>query len=487
MKVNARTISLSKYLGVTRQILERAGVFDATLGIDTKLFVDPKLLTSTKLSEFGGSREKILKYFDILLRVHKQSVKIVRLRKIARDMIAVPEPVGLSIGYGNKSDNGTSIPKNIAANILLSASELVAVGIEDKEIFELLGLFVEGFGPDSISDLTIHIIYDYLCLYTQSICKSLGIKTTLFTINGHKYGLPTHPFKKKQLIFIPHSLLRPLPVASSWEEISEAAAKNKKIRDDFNRIIRPVFLREIEKSKSTKSKLNAAQNKDAFLKLIDIYRNINVDSYDLTKDVKGYYDIQPFVDNSYTAEANVHQPKDLVSLIDSVRQIVFQFKKSIELNGANKLLYHKTITGVPMEDRPHREDVAQIIFYLISDVECQNRGIFLAREPNAGLGPVDFSLGQTHLGNVEKVLVEIKKSDNTSLFDGFNKQVAKYQESENADYSYFVVIRVRRENPRRQSQLKQVTVEFEKRKSQGQEYPELIIVDGIIHPTPSKL
>ena len=53
-----KTISLSKYLGVERKAPEELGVFDATLGIDTELFVDPKLLVDSDIEEFKKSREK---------------------------------------------------------------------------------------------------------------------------------------------------------------------------------------------------------------------------------------------------------------------------------------------------------------------------------------------------------------------------------------------------------------------------------------------
>src|SRR5258706_16397821 len=112
METKAKTTSLSKYLGVKRKDLEKVDVFDAILGIDTKLFIDPKLVTRTKLPQFIYSKSLILNYFGRLIKIHKQSDKVERLQKIAQGMLAIPEPIGLSIGYGNKTDNGTSIPKN---------------------------------------------------------------------------------------------------------------------------------------------------------------------------------------------------------------------------------------------------------------------------------------------------------------------------------------------------------------------------------------
>ena len=170
-----KTISLSKHLNVSRKQLEEKGVFDSTLGIDTKLFIDPKLLTNSDIPEFSKSRELILDYFNNLINIHKKSAKIPRLQKIAIDMLAVKEPIGLSIGYGEKTDKGTAISKPVAKEILLSATEMLSVGVEDPEIMELLGLFVENFGPDSISDLNAHIIYEDLCNFTQRVSDELNL------------------------------------------------------------------------------------------------------------------------------------------------------------------------------------------------------------------------------------------------------------------------------------------------------------------------
>jgi hypothetical protein len=119
-EIPLKSISLSKYLDVSREDLENLGVFDATLGIDTPLFVDPKLIVDSDIKEFQGSREKILRYFSQIFRINKQSYISDRLRKKAINMLAVPEPKGTSIGYGNKSDKGTSIPIMLLLNIAIS-------------------------------------------------------------------------------------------------------------------------------------------------------------------------------------------------------------------------------------------------------------------------------------------------------------------------------------------------------------------------------
>ncbi|MFA6094613.1 MAG: hypothetical protein WC757_01870 [Candidatus Paceibacterota bacterium] len=481
-----KTISLSKHLGVTREKLEQLGVFDSTLGIDTKLFVDPKLLIKSPVKEFKDSRKTIIQYIARLLKIHKQSHKAQRLLDQARNMLAVPEPQGLSIGYGNKTDRGTAISKTLANKILLSASEILAVGIDDEELIEILGLFVEGFGPDSMSDLMVSIVYPDFCLYTERVSMELKVSTKEYTIRGRRYRLPSHPFKDLPIIFIPHSLLVPLPIAVSWDDIVSAAQHNKNLRNDINAIVLPALKEALDDIKN-KTEAEKEEFRNGFNSLLRIYRTVEVKAYDLKQDQKGYYALQPFAEKESKLLTVPISAKTQIELVDSVRELIKQFQRSIEDNAGNTLLYRKTETGKLLKDSPHNEDVAQILFYLIADFYCQRANILLSREPNAGLGPVDFSLGT---GYESKVLVEIKKSNNKDLENGYKKQIESYQKSEKAFYSFFVVIIVREgtKNPNDlPPQLSSIKKLFEYNKSKNIPTPELVIIDGLVHPSPSKL
>ena len=481
-----KTISLSEYLKVSRSQLEDVGVFDTTLGIDTKLFVDPKLLIKSGVPEFKNSRITILKYFAQLLKIHKQSYRVPRLLDKAKEMLAVPEPRGLSIGYGNKSDRGTAISRTLADKILLSASEILAVGIDDEELIEVLGLFVDGFGPDSMSDLTVSIVYSDFAAYTERIATELRLKTKTYLINGKKYNLPKHPFNDFQVIFVPLSLLRPLPIAVSWDEIAAAAEHNRRLRQDFNQILLPV-LKEFINEIKTRSKQEIKSFRDGFNKLLSLYRRVPVSSYNIKSDIKGYYSIQPFVEKESAKIKASSVPKTYSQLIFSVRELIGQYRRTLEDNGGNTLLYRKSDTGKLLKHKPHNEDVSQIIFYLVADLYCQTANILLSREPNAGLGPVDFSLGT---GYSDKVLVEIKKSTNKDLENGYKKQIVAYEKSEAAKYSFFVVIVVKegKKNPKDLPlQLISIKRLFEEKTKNKERAPELIIIDGLVHASPSKL
>ncbi len=63
------TIQLSDHLGVNEADLERLGVLDAIVGLDTRLFVDPFLFEETTIPEFAKARAKIKTYYGQILKL----------------------------------------------------------------------------------------------------------------------------------------------------------------------------------------------------------------------------------------------------------------------------------------------------------------------------------------------------------------------------------------------------------------------------------
>jgi hypothetical protein len=89
--------------------------------------------------------------------------------------------------------------------------------------------------------------------------------------------------------------------------------------------------------------------------------------------------------------------------------------------------------------RPRNERFAQRLFYAVADAYCEANNVDLSREPNAGNGPVDFKLSS---GYVARILVEVKKSSNSDLLNGFEKQLPEYEKSEATFESIYLIIRV---------------------------------------------
>ncbi|MFZ2707352.1 MAG: hypothetical protein WAY88_04450, partial [Minisyncoccia bacterium] len=241
-----KTQLLSEYLHIERKALEALGVFDVVLGVDTKVFIDPKLLVKSKVPELKDARKKVLQYFAVLFKLLKRS-SIPRVFDEAVARLAVRELRSLSIGYGG-TDRGQAISKKLATKILLSMSDVMVLGLDDEELVEVLALFIDGFGPDSISDLTASIMHIELCGFTERISKKIGIKTSKTWVISRYFDLPPHPFNSKYpIIFVPLSIVSPLPVASSWEEISQAAEHNRKLRSEFSAIVLPALKKQIQK------------------------------------------------------------------------------------------------------------------------------------------------------------------------------------------------------------------------------------------------
>ncbi len=481
-----QTIALSTYLEIDPEILKENGVLDVMLGVDTPYFIDPRLVfLKNQEGVFLNSKEKVQKYFSDLIRIIKASEDSPQLQKKAIDMVAAKEPRGLSIGYGNKTDTGPAVPKSVARKIVFTITELIKVGIDDPELVEIMVLFIDGYGPDSISDLISHILFDDLCLFTQAVAKKLDIKTKKYPINEVEYSLPSHPFKNHQIIFVPIDYVSALPLAYDWDSVQDAAAYNDKLRKDFSGILLPVIQEQLSKLNSLSSE-ERNKFKETFKKLLKIYKDKDVQSYDINIDDRGFYSSKSFVEE-YAKKFN--SPQKVISSSEDmknfVRNVILSFKRHIEDMGNSNLLYHRTKTHAPIKDKPHREDVPQMIFNGIADVHCSYTNIPHARESKVSTGPIDFWFAKERNS---KVLVEIKKSTN-NLIKGYTKQLSKYEKGELSCHSFYVVLKVKEE---KRSKLKLVTDieelenKYKENMKNGIKSPEVIIIDGLIHDSPSK-
>jgi hypothetical protein len=93
---------LSKLLGVTREQLDARGIFDSTIDIDSRLYIDPVLFTKAQPLEFTGADKKITDYFDNVLRLVRQS-------KDKSDVLWRTALKKLNFGEGMHSGLGYSI------------------------------------------------------------------------------------------------------------------------------------------------------------------------------------------------------------------------------------------------------------------------------------------------------------------------------------------------------------------------------------------
>lgn len=471
-------VSLSRCLKVPRSLLESEDILDVDLGLDLRFFVDPLLVRSSKIPEFKDSRKKTISYFSRLIKLATNGYKSDELREAAIKMLAVKEPPGCSLGYGGKSDKGTAVSRTVATEVIRKILILLKVGIDDPSLIEYLSMFVTGYGSDSISDLTIHILYDEFCTFTQRKAKEFKVQTSIFPVGNKKYNLPAHPFKKEQpIIFVPTSFISELPVANDWEGVRSISIHNQDLRNNADIDMLPSVMEHLHEVVKMSPKEKEAFSNGLTLSL-EAYKNHPVKPYNLLQDPTGYYNLQPLIEK-VSADISVEQkPKNKNSLVVFVRDILKHFAKLVEHNAWNRQLYGKN----GKKESPHDEGVAQRLLFGVADIYCTLANVFLARESNSGRGPVDFSLGNSYR---EKIILELKKSNNKQLKKGFIKQVEAYERSESAFYSFYpvVVVSARTKN----DQLSEIEVIYKAKIKNKEKVPELFIIDGIKKPSPSKL
>lgn len=465
-------ILLNEHLNLTEKELLDKGIFNAVIGVDTKLFVDPSLLINIKIKDFKSSRKNLLKYFKDVVTLIKVGNNP-RTKKIALKKLTFPEPKGVSIGYGNENEDGAGIGPDKALRIFNSALEIHNLGINDPEILEIVGIFEEGFGPDLISDMTINILTDDFCRYTENMGRKLNIPLQYKYKN---FNLPKHPYKNEYLLFIPQMLLRDLPVAASWEEVFIVAQHNAALRDKVNALLRSTLKEDRKPTKKDFRKLLWGSKSD-LQSIIKIYKKYDAKPYDFKKDSLGlgaWYSVGKDIYRNGTYSV-LKQPQTQEEMISASQELVNRFKRAIEDNGTNKVIY-----GVrDGQMKPFHEEVSQLIFFALADSYCKDRNILLSRETNSGNGPVDFSIGTSYDA---KVLFELKKSLNSDIVTGYTNQLKVYQESENAFQAFYIILRLTDKSSKIDEVLR---IEAERNKK-GEKTPRVIVIDARLKESASK-
>jgi hypothetical protein len=346
------------------------------------------------------------------------------------------EVQGICIGYSGKGTSGSGIGPELRKRIINTAREIILKGKEDLELFELIGLFEEDFGPDRLSDMTANIIKDDLILFSLNTFKQiLNVLPSSFIIDD-KTGLPINNFNKKLILLLPKSILRDLPMAFDWSSIDFICRHNNELRQIVNKMIGENWKSATANNKKIDIKNLVLEHPEVFDDLVTIYRNKKPEFYDFKQDRSGEYSWHP-VSQKIVKDEPLSLMLPISPSIDDVEKLVLEicmkFKTLIENNGLWQHLYND-------DGSIKHESAAQLLFYGIADSYCDANKIMIARESNAGRGPVDFKFGN-HKEN--SILVEVKKSTNTSgLKKGIVSQLPIYMASEEAKRGIYLVLDV---------------------------------------------
>lgn len=469
-------ISLGDYYRIDPAGFDQTGALDPILGVDTRLFVDPSLLRHTSIPELKESYAKLTEHFANVLRIvrHIRAEDDAFWRR-ADKMLTFPEVQGLCIGYSSKGVAGKGTGALKRRRLLSTITQLAQAGSEDTAIFELVGAFEEGIGPDLISDMIAKIILTDLVAFTQRVCSDLGIPMESQSYAKHMppEDLPFNPNTKAQIILVPKEILRDLPVAETFADIFWISEHNEALRNEFNKIIVGSLRSLTPAERKLRLRESFIKHPEVLAQVIAAYENAGARFYDFRDDPAGetiWYRASKSMAESHKLPLSLPQKPNIDDVFAVVKAICEHFKSLVEDNQLCHLLYDK-------DGYRKHESAAQLIFFGIASAYCEANDLDLSPESDGGRGPVDFKVSAGFNG---KVLVEIKLTSNQQLLHGFQKQLPIYQQAERSMRGIYLVINNGGASEARWNTFSEAVL------AAGASAPSVMVVDGIIRTSASK-
>ena len=466
---------INEFLNIDENELERLGIYNGYIFLDSPLFLNPKLLSDNSLIEFNNAEETIVSHFEntiMILKNVKQYNNNDLWWRMAKRHFYFPEPEGVGLGTSIDSIAGNGLTGKTAERCLKTFKEIIEKGIEDKRIYRLLYLVQENIGVDRISDMLCTIIYENLLKFTENRIIELGLKCDSYTIyNNNKYSVFKRP-NGENLIFMPKAFLSEIPDIADEYDILDIINLNQEIKEYSSKYFEEANLNITNIKNKTKKDISefVMANPILLQKLLEQAEKRNVVSYDFIDDPFGIYKSNLKFKEIFDDKMRFIDEKECMSLHDIIKKAIERYAKCIEDLGLNEELYYETKNGV----RKNKPELTTHRFFILTleAIKLYNNFEYFF-EAKAGNGQVEFTI--TNM--TEKVLVEFKLNTN-NLIHGYVVQLEKYIERYEATSSFYVIVKVV-ENKKIEDFWKEVK-SYDRRK-------EVIVIDGIVYPSPSKL
>jgi hypothetical protein len=469
---------ISDALGVSHAKLDAQGVLDGFVDVDSHFHIHPALLANPMAPELAKAQSRLEKHFcDIILLLDAATAASstdVFFRKAKNKLIFLEIPLA-ALGFARGSTRGRAIGEKLAGQVADTAFQIVKAGIKEPAIFELAGLFEEGIGADLISDMCIALILSDVLAFNDRIIQRLKLSTTQSQIGSITHDLP-RTNEGEPVMLLPREILSPMPIASTWDDISTVADYNEKIRREINQKIGRTWGQASRCLHKDQIKALLLHNPDLLRDLIAQYKRNPPPKYDYINDPLGeliWFDTSQDYSRKFPLVLDDFDPSDHVSVVKTVTDICKHFKRLVEANGLFKLFYDQNQKLKP-------ERAAQLLFYGIADAYCSANNLDLSAEPNAGRGPVDFKVSK---GYHSRLNVEVKYTDNPKLVPGYEKQLPTYDKAEQCFESIYLVI----DTGKSGSKLRKLQKLRADQLSAGKRAPLVMVIDGSYQRSASKL
>lgn len=428
-------IRYSRYFKISAKEFERNKVFNAFIDQDSKFHVDPLLLRGSKIPEFQDAYEAFLNYFRAFVPLVKHVSRPDTSDRFFNQMVnrfTFPELQYTGLGYSEGHSRGTGISGKLSIQLAKSAYEIIKAGYEDPEIFALMPLIEDNIGPDRISDMTIAILRKQFLAYTQRIAAEMELQVQRYQLTYDEYyNVPI--YEGDVIHFVPKGFLNDLPIATSFDEVADAANYNDRLKSRIAQVIGVAWNEYSKYSKSDWKQIILGE-RVCYDAAIDYYKslkgvpyNFDSDRHDKCLDLKfakvACDNPIQFLTGLFKSQAD--------KVYDCTMKICEEFKHLIEENRMSELVLRCKRT-------PDETDW-QLLLYMIADAYIEGSGINMkvSREANPGTGEEDFLFSQ---GKDAQTVIEIKRSGNKDILHGYREQLPAYIRSERADHGIFIVI-----------------------------------------------
>ncbi|ODP36244.1 hypothetical protein BFL28_07215 [Sphingomonas turrisvirgatae] len=433
-KTLVHPVLFSKHFKVDPKKLDAAKLLDPVLNSDTKLFIDPLLIHKSQNSHIKRDGRKLIKqsFDNVIGLVDISKAEGDAAWKGAFKALNLDERPETGLGFGGAGTSGSSRPPKLRNAILRTAKEIITLGEKNPDMIPLMGLFEEGVGPDTLSDMTTGFLMPVLCEITDEFCRSNNIATRDF---GPQYGnraLPENPYYPSQpIVLVPRDLLRDLPLAADWSDVSRVVMEVHEIRDAVNQMFGNFAQASVTEKKKAVRKISLKSVR--ILRLILKAVAAASESYDEKADLDGYYQFRRILYQDPQVFAGMLTPPatmDAASLRATVLGIIDQFKKLVEDNNMWELLWNGTA---------HRhERASQLLFFAVATVMCAVNNVDISPETNSGGGPVDFKFSTGFRG---RLVVEMKLSTG-KVEHGYKTQLEAYKKAAATSAGVFVIMNI---------------------------------------------
>lgn len=446
-------VLFSKEFKISKDDIERSGVFDVLLDEDSHFFINIKRLQQTEVPEFSGAYEKINEYFSGIGCLLKSSVPGDKLYRSALRKFYFPEVNGINLGFSS-GNHGAGFGELLRRQIIKDAYEIIHTGSEQPEILHLTGLFEDNVGPDRLSDMIAHLIHDNIIAYSKRIYQTFRITQERYPSLYFHDGIPKNPYKKYLLLLLPVDILHELPIAKCWDDIDRVCSENDAIRAEINDVVSTQWYKMTSSSKKQYMKDSIFEKPEKLKRIIDSYRKSTIRPYNIFEDVDYLVGC---------LKSSMIVPDDKMDNSFDVSLEIIRFYQSWVENNRGSLV-------IKSSEPQKAEKIVQRTLHAVALMFCEKNNWDINPEEDAGRGPVDFKISR---GN-DKTVTEIKLTSNSECVHGLEVQIEEYAKAENTDKKIFILV----DTGEHSNRISEVQNKWKEMDEKGLHPAKLVIVDS---------